>query len=144
MEIIGIIPARYGSTRFPGKPLADIKGKPVIQWVYESSSQALSHVFVATDDDRIRDAVIDFGGKAVMTSPDHTSGTDRCMEAVDRISEEYGLTADVVINVQGDEPFIKPEQIAQLAGCFNDPGTQIATLVKPVDDTEEIFDENKP
>ena len=83
MEIMGIIPSRYGSTRFPGKPLALLKGKPVIQWVYERSAEALEHVFVATDDERIRDAVLDFGGRAVMTSPDHQSGTDRCMEAVE-------------------------------------------------------------
>ncbi len=144
MEILGIIPSRYASTRFPGKPLALLKNKPMVQWVYERSSEALENVFVATDDERIRKAVLDFGGKVVMTSPRHPSGTDRCMEAAQNIELEYGLKAGVVINIQGDEPFIRPEQIRQLTRCFDDPGTEIATLAKPVDDLSEIFDENKP
>lgn len=144
MEIIGIIPARYGSTRFPGKPLATIKDKPMIQWVYERSAQALDHVFVATDDHRIVEAVQKFGGKTVMTSPDHQSGTDRCMEAMESIRDTTGLLPGVVVNIQGDEPFIRPEQIMQLLKCFDDPETEIATLVKPVENNQEIFDENKP
>ncbi len=144
METLGIIPSRYASTRFPGKPLAILGGKPVVRWVYERSSEALEHVFVATDDERIRQAVEQFGGKVVMTSPHHRSGTDRCMEAMTIIGEQYSLNPDVVVNIQGDEPFIRPDQIRLLTGCFSDPDTEIATLVKPVENTEEIFDVNKP
>ncbi len=144
MEILGIIPSRYASTRFPGKPLALLKGKPVVQWVYERSAGILEHIFVATDDERIRDAVLEFGGRAVMTSPSHQSGTDRCMEAAEIIEHTYHLRPDVVVNIQGDEPFIRPEQISLLVACFEDPETEIATLVKQVESPKEIFDENKP
>ncbi len=127
MKFLAIIPARYASTRFPGKPLALLGGKPVIQRVYEQVAGVLDDAVVATDDKRIFDAVEAFGGKVVMTSPDHKSGTDRCREAYDKL----GCPFDVVINVQGDEPFIRPEQLEALKRCFEDPQTDIATLVKP-------------
>ncbi len=126
-KFIGIIPARYASTRFPGKPLADLGGMTVIERVYRRASSALDDVAVATDDRRIFDAVEAFGGKAVMTSAEHRSGTDRCREAYDNL----GSDADVVVNIQGDEPFIDPSQLRQLAGCFDDEGVDIATLVRP-------------
>ena len=127
MKFLAIIPARYASTRFPAKPLALLGGKPVIRRVYEQVAGVLDDAVVATDNERIRDAVAAFGGKAVMTSPDHRSGTDRCREAFDKCGAEF----DVVINVQGDEPFVRPEQIETLKHCFDDPATDIATLVKP-------------
>lgn len=127
MKFIGIIPARYASTRFPGKPLAMLGDKTVIQRVYEQAAKVLENVAVATDDQRIFDAVASFGGKAVMTSPDHKSGTDRIREAYSNLESD----ADVVINIQGDEPFIKTQQIADLKQCFEDPRTEIATLVRP-------------
>jgi 3-deoxy-manno-octulosonate cytidylyltransferase (CMP-KDO synthetase) len=141
---IGIIPARYASTRFPGKPLADIAGKPMIQRVYERASTVLNYVAVATDDNRIQDAVDGFGGKVVLTSTEHRSGTDRCAEALDIILSKTGLNFSVVINIQGDEPFIRGEQIDAIKNCFNDSNTQIATLIKPVDSDDIIFDPNKP
>ncbi len=144
MNIIGIIPSRYGSTRFPGKPLVDIFGKPMIQHVYERAKQALDNVFVATDDKRIFKIVEGFGGKVVMTTKKHKSGTDRCAEAADIIAKDYNLNADVIINIQGDEPFIYPEQIQTLAKLFDKKRTQIGTLIKPIINTEDIFDENKP
>lgn len=127
MKFIAIIPARYASTRFPGKPLAMLAGKPVIRRVYEQVAGVLDEVLVATDDERILEAVHAFGGKAVMTSPDHRSGTDRCREAY----EKQGGPFDVVVNVQGDEPFVRPAQLELLKSCFDDPATDIATLVKP-------------
>jgi 3-deoxy-manno-octulosonate cytidylyltransferase (CMP-KDO synthetase) len=132
-NFIAIIPARYASTRFPGKPLAKIGEKPMIQLVYEQVKKVVETVYVATDDARIFDAVQSFGGKAVMTSPNHQSGTDRCFEAYSLIQEQgtRNKEQDVVINVQGDEPFIQPEQIEGLQACFEDPTTQIATLIKP-------------
>lgn len=126
-KFVGIIPARYASTRFPGKPLADIWGKPMIQHVYERASQVLETVVVATDDQRIFRAVEAFGGRAVMTSEHHKTGTDRCYEALTKLPEHY----DVVINIQGDEPYIATEQIEALKRCFDANGTQLATLVKP-------------
>ena len=132
MKFIGIIPARYASTRFPGKPLADMKGKYMIQRVYEQARKVLDHVCVATDDDRIFNAVQSFGGEVVMTSAQHRSGTDRCFEAY----RTLGGHEDVVINIQGDEPFIKPEQIESLIACFDSPQTQIATLVRPFEASE--------
>ncbi len=116
MNFIGIIPARYESTRFPGKPLAIISDKPMIQWVYENVSKALEHVWVATDDNRIFNAVQEFGGNAIKTLSSHQSGTDRCAEAAQKL--EDNIKFDVVINVQGDEPFIQPEQIELLKSCF--------------------------
>lgn len=132
MKFIGIIPARYASTRFPGKPLADMKGKYMIQRVYEQARKVLDHVCVATDDDRIFNAVQSFGGEVVMTSTQHRSGTDRCFEAY----RTLGGHEDVVINIQGDEPFIKPEQIESLIACFDSPQVQIATLVRPFEASE--------
>ena len=135
MKFIGIIPARYASTRFPGKPLAEICGKTVIRRVYEQACQALDTVVVATDDERIYDAVESFGGKVVMTRADHRCGTDRCLEAYMGITtpawREQNNSDTVVINIQGDEPFIQPGQIETLMGCFDRPDTQIATLVRP-------------
>ena len=126
-SFIAIIPARYASTRFPGKPLAMLGGKSVIQRVCEQASSVLSDVYVATDDQRIFDEVSRFGGQAVMTSPDHQSGTDRIFEAYTKIGKHF----DVVVNIQGDEPFIAASQIETVCHCFDDPQTQIATLVKP-------------
>lgn len=128
-RFIAIIPARFASTRFPGKPLAMLGGKTVIQCVYEQVSKAIDNVLVATDDERIFNHVVGFGGKAVMTSSQHRSGTDRCWEAYQKNSGNE----DIIINVQGDEPFILPEQIEALKLCFNDEITDIATLVKPFD-----------
>ena len=127
MKFLAIIPARYASTRFPAKPLALLGGKPVIQHVYERVSKVLNDVIVATDDKRIHDVVEAFGGRVVMTSTEHRTGTDRCLEAYNN----YGIEADVVINVQGDEPFIAEDQIKQLMQCFDNPQTDIATLIKP-------------
>jgi 3-deoxy-manno-octulosonate cytidylyltransferase (CMP-KDO synthetase) len=144
LNYIGIIPARYASSRFPGKPLADIKGKTMIRRVYEQASKALETVFVATDDKRIYDAVKAFGGRVVMTSPEHKSGTDRCTEAVAKAENETGIHYDVVLNVQGDEPFIAPEQLELVKSCFSDPETRIATLVKKITDESVLFDPNRP
>lgn len=141
MEFIGIIPARYESTRFPGKPLAIINDKPMIQWVYENVANAVGEVWVATDDDRIIKAVENFGGKAVKTLSTHQSGTDRCAEAARILAKNINF--DVVINIQGDEPFIKPEQIHLLKSCF-ESDAEIATLMKKIDTTEELFNPNRP
>lgn len=140
MKILGIIPARYASTRFPGKPLTMINGKSMIQRVYEQSLKAnlLTDVVVATDDQRIFDAVINFGGKVMMTSSEHNSGTDRCCEIVEKIGENY----DAVVNIQGDEPFINPEQINQIAELISSDESQIASLCKPIKDADELFDNN--
>lgn len=143
MKFIAIIPARYASTRFPGKPLALLGGKPVIQRVYEQVAGVLDDAVVATDDRRIYDAVLAFGGKAEMTSTEHRSGTDRCWEAYCKQGGAY----DVVVNVQGDEPFIRPAQLEALKRCFDDPETQIATLVKPFaekDGLEALENPNSP
>jgi 3-deoxy-manno-octulosonate cytidylyltransferase (CMP-KDO synthetase) len=136
-----IIPARYASTRFPGKPLALIHGKPMIQHVFERCRMVCNHVFVATDDTRISDAVKSFGGVCIFTSPDHQSGTDRCAEAALKLS--FSVDFDLVINVQGDEPFIEPEQLEQIISCFDDPETEIATLITPIHSAEILFDQNK-
>ena len=143
-HFIGIIPARYASTRFPGKPLIIIGGKPMIQRVYEQASLSLDRVYVATDDSRIYDAVLSFGGKAIMTSTEHKSGTDRCAEAVVKIASMEGTMADVVVNIQGDEPFIKPEQIDLLVSCFADKSVEIATLVRRAEPGEDITNPNHP
>ncbi|MGM9782687.1 MAG: 3-deoxy-manno-octulosonate cytidylyltransferase [Paludibacteraceae bacterium] len=127
MKFVGIIPARYASTRFPGKPLADIFGKPMIQHVYERAAQVFETVVVATDDERIAQAVTHFGGRAVMTATTHRTGTDRCYEAYTKLAETF----DVVVNIQGDEPFIAIEQMELLKNCFVANDVQIATLVKP-------------
>lgn len=144
MQFVGIIPARYASTRFPGKPLADLGGKPMIQRVYEQAKKAISEVVVATDDERIHDCVRGFGGEVVMTRADHKCGTDRCLEAF----EKLGIRGEaVVINIQGDEPFIQSEQIEAIKSCFDDPTTQIATLVKSfteADGLEALENPNTP
>ena len=127
LKFLGIIPARYASTRFPAKPLAMLGGKTVIQRVYEQVAGILDDAYVATDDERIEEAVKAFGGKVVMTSVNHKSGTDRCYEAYTKIGGDF----DVVVNIQGDEPFIQPSQLETVKACFNDITTQIATLVKP-------------
>jgi 3-deoxy-manno-octulosonate cytidylyltransferase (CMP-KDO synthetase) len=139
----GIIPARYASIRFPGKPLAMIGNKPMIRMVYEQASKALERVYVATDDERISRAVLDFGGKVIMTSPSHRSGTDRCAEAALLAgAEEAGR--GVIINIQGDEPFIRPEQITLLKECFSDESVQIATLIRRAAPDEDLFNPNQP
>lgn len=143
MKFIAIIPARYASTRFPGKPLALLGGKPVIQRVYEQVAGVLDDAVVATDDERIYEAVKAFGGKVEMTSTAHRSGTDRCQEAY----QKQGVEFDVVVNVQGDEPFIRREQLLALKACFENPSTQIATLVKPFsehDGIEALENPNSP
>lgn len=142
MQFIGIIPARYASTRFPGKPLAEIGGKPMIQRVWEQSKKALDRVVVATDDTRIYDCVKGFGGEAVMTRSDHRCGTDRCLEAFNHLRfDNLGLDDLVVINIQGDEPFIQPEQIRALMACFP---TEIATLVQPYSVNDTLADLENP
>ena len=156
-KFIGIIPARYASTRFPGKPLVDIGGKPMIQRVYEQAKKVLDTVIVATDDERIYNAVKDFGGEVVMTRTDHKCGTDRCLEAYDKyILQRSSLTPqrsysdsgligeagpDIIINIQGDEPFIQPEQIQAIMSCFP---TEIATLVKPFTSEDTLADLENP
>ncbi len=138
MKFLGIVPARYGSTRLEGKPLADIKGKPMIQWVYEKVSPILDHVYVATDDERIFQAVEKFGGKVIMTSKDHTTGTNRCLETLQKVEEILATSFDVAINIQGDEPMIHPEQIITLKDCFKDETAEMATLVIPVTDPHDL------
>ncbi|WDF67626.1 3-deoxy-manno-octulosonate cytidylyltransferase [Sphingobacterium oryzagri] len=141
MKIIGIIPARYASSRFPGKPLVDIHGKSMIQRVYEQvkGCASLAEVVVATDDKRIEEHVRTFAGNVVMTSEQHASGTDRCAEVVSKVS---GF--DIAINIQGDEPFINPLQIELLCSLFDDQQTQIGTLIKQIESQEDLFNENTP
>lgn len=145
MKILGIIPARYASTRFPGKPLADIKGKSMIQRVYEQASKSfrLDQVLVATDDSRVFDLVKKFGGNVIMTSPSHQNGTSRCQEvmgilATSKPSEEF----DIVVNIQGDEPFIDPQQINKVVDLFNNPEVEIGTLAKKIEEADELFNFN--
>ena len=140
MKFIAIIPARYASTRFPGKPLAMLGGKPVIQRVYEQAISVLGEAYVATDDERIFKTVTDFGGKAVMTRTDHKSGTDRIEEAVEKLATD----ADVIINIQGDEPFVQASQLQALMQLFDDPETQIGTLGKPFENMEAVDNPNSP
>ena len=140
MKFIGLIPARYASTRFPGKPLALLNGKPVIQHVYEQAAKVLDAVYVTTDDERIYNKVLAFGGKAVMTSTEHHSGTDRIEEALEKVGGDF----DVVVNIQGDEPFIAQSQIETLCQCFVDKATQIATLGKPFECIEAAENPNSP
>ncbi len=141
MKFIVIIPARYQSTRFPGKPLALINNKPMIQWVYENVSKAVIETWVATDDERIFKAVENFGGKAVETLDTHQSGTDRCAEAARKLA--MNIDFDVVINVQGDEPFIQSRQVELLKSCFSSEA-DIATLIKKIETPEELFNPNRP
>jgi 3-deoxy-manno-octulosonate cytidylyltransferase (CMP-KDO synthetase) len=138
---IGIIPARFASTRFPGKPLALIQNKQMIQHVYERSKEAdLDDLFVATDDERIKEAVENFGGKVLMTSSKHASGTDRCAEAANILHLDKN---DIIINIQGDEPFIRKEEINLLINLFDQPDIQIATLAKPIVNEDELNNPNK-
>lgn len=141
MNPIGIIPARYASTRFPAKPLIDISGKSMIQRVYEQAkkAQGLDKVVVATDDERIYNHVLAFGGEVVMTSTEHQSGTDRCAE-VARMFPDF----EIVVNIQGDEPFINPMQIEKLVQCFEKPSTEIATLVKRIEQEDDLWNQNTP
>lgn len=142
MNYVAIIPARYQSTRFPGKPLAMLGSRPIIQHVYENACTTLEKVWVATDDERIAETVTGFGGKVVLTRSDHQSGTDRCAEAAEKIAAFFDF--DVIINIQGDEPFVRREQLEALKSCFTDPGTQIATLIKKAENSAELFNPNRP
>lgn len=141
IKSIGIIPARYGSTRFPGKPLADILGKPMIQWTYENAkkSKTLDEIYVATDNLEIKDIVESFGGKVVMTSSNHQSGTDRCMEVVEKLD----FNPEIVINIQGDEPLIKANMIDQLHQVVSNPKAKLATLIQEISDTTTLFNPNR-
>ena len=136
MKIVGIIPARYASTRFPGKPLINIKGKPMIQRVYEQAKKSsLQKVIVATDDEKILNCVIGFGGEAVMTAAHHASGTDRCFDALQQLKEKF----DYVVNIQGDEPLINPEQINELIEVLKIGNVELATQMVKVNDYETLF-----
>lgn len=139
MKIAAIIPARYDSSRFPGKPLADLAGRSLIRRVYEQvvSTKLMDRVVVATDDQRIYDHVNDFGGEVMMTSADHLSGTDRVAEVAEKMDD-----CELVINVQGDEPFVSKKQLAALIDCFKQNETTIATLARPIDDEKDLFSPN--
>ena len=141
LSIVAIIPARYASTRFPGKPLVHINGKTMIQCVYDQvkSTPEIAEVIIATDDDRIEAEVLRFGGKVVRTRPEHPSGTDRCYEAYQQLNKQF----DFIINVQGDEPFIQPEQIRTLASILKQD-VELATLIKKIEDEETLFNPNTP
>ena len=134
MKFVGIIPARYASTRFPGKPLAMLGGKTVIQRVYEQVRDCFDDLYVATDDERIKECVEGFGGNVVMTSEDCKNGTERCLDAYKRLN----LDCDVIVNIQGDEPFIQPKQVNALIACFDNKETDIATLVKPFEKADGL------
>ncbi len=139
MKVVGIIPSRYASTRFPGKPLAMIKGKTMIRRVVEQAWKSkLDAVVVATDDMRIADEVLSFGGRYVLTNPNHQSGTDRCCEALDMLDEQF----DAVVNIQGDEPFIDPRQINLLVDLISQKETQLASLAKRIDEEDDLFSPN--
>ncbi len=142
MKILGIIPARYASTRFPGKPLIDLAGKTMIQRVYEQclQSSALTEVIIATDDERIFSHAQSVGANVIMTSADHQSGTDRCAEVIQLLEQTF----DVAVNIQGDEPLINPNQINLICNCFKDSATEIATLVKVIDNEDVLFNTNTP
>lgn len=141
MNFYAIIPSRYGSSRFPGKPLAIIDGKPMIQWVYENVKKVsgIKDVYVATDDQRIFDVVVGFGGKVLMTSVNHTCGTDRLAECADILNLE---SDDIVLNIQGDEPMIKPEMVQDLISTFDDDGVYMGTLKKKIEDESEVTNPN--
>lgn len=143
MNALGIIPARYGSTRLEGKPLVDIVGKTMIERVYEKAKVALEYIVVATDDQRIFDTVKGFGGQVVMTSSDHTTGTNRCLEAYEIYSKEMNQEFDVIVNIQGDEPLLISSQIESLLSCFAKPDTRLATLIIPVSSAEDLFNESE-
>ena len=141
-DFLGIIPARYASTRFPGKPLALLGQKPMVQWVYESASSLFEHLLVATDDQRIYDAVKAFGGKVLMTSTEHSSGTDRCAEAASLYEKGKGLRFTHVVNVQGDEPLIQTRQLQTLMDCMKVADTPIATLIRPLNTLDDLENPN--
>ena len=144
MEVVAIIPARYDSSRFPGKPLADIGGMSMIHRVYNQAAKVFPNLYVATDDSRIFDEVKGFGGSPIMTSRDHQNGTSRVLEALYKIEKEIGERFDIIVNVQGDEPFIEPEQFNELLSGFNDPKARIVTLVKKFEEGEDILNRNTP
>lgn len=143
MKVLGIIPARYASTRFPGKPLAPICGKPMIEWVYKNASKSalLDDLIIATDDERIETTVQSFGGQVMMTNPDHLSGTDRCAEVVQQLDGEK--TYDIVINIQGDEPLIEAADIDQLINLLKREDVQIGTLIYPTENRADINNTNR-
>jgi len=143
VKILGIIPARYGSTRLEGKPLVDINGKPLIRRVYERALDSLDDLYVATDDERVVEEVKKFGGKAVMTSPDHNTGTNRCLEAYEFISKTTGVNYDVIINIQGDEPLLDAQQLEILKGLFTDEYIMMGTLVSPIHDPSDLENESE-
>ncbi len=143
MKTLGIIPARYNSTRFPGKPLVDIAGKTMIQRVFEQASKAYKNVIVATDDERIFDKVKTFGGEVVMTSKNHLNGTGRCFEAMQIYSKKTNSDFDIVVNIQGDEPLVSPDALNELITTFDDEKTQIATLVNRVKYSDDLLNKNK-
>lgn len=142
IKATGIIPARFASTRFPGKPLIDLAGKSMLQRVYEQcqKSKSLERIIIATDDERIFSHAKSFGAEVCMTSETHPSGTDRCAE----VALKMNIENDVIINIQGDEPLINPNQIDLLANCFVDAKTQIATLIKQIENEEILFNTNTP
>jgi 3-deoxy-manno-octulosonate cytidylyltransferase (CMP-KDO synthetase) len=144
MNFIAIIPARYASTRFPGKPLVKINGKSMINHVYTQAAKVFDSVYVATDHEKIIQEVESFRGRAIMTLKKHKSGTDRCAEAIQIIEKEENINYDVIINIQGDEPFIKTEQLQDIKRAFKLKRTQIATLAKPINNKEDIFNPHKP
>ncbi len=150
MKFLAVIPARYASTRFPGKPLALVNGVPMIWRVYEQTSRTFNSLCVATDDERIFNCVKERGGNAVMTSSSHNSGTDRVLEAVEKFEAATGEVFDIIVNVQGDEPYIQPAQLEQLESCFftadgnEDSSVQLATLVKRINELEELENANAP
>ena len=144
MKVVAIIPARYNSSRFPGKPLVDIGGVSMINRVYNQAAKVFTNLYVATDDIRIFDEVKRFGGSPVMTSEDHRNGTLRVLEAMYKIEEERGEKFDIIVNVQGDEPFIEPEQFNELLSGFDDPNAEIVTLVKKFGEGEDILNRNTP
>lgn len=142
MKVLAIIPARYGSSRLEGKPLADILGKPMIQWVYEQVQKSINNVYVATDDIRIQSAVKDFGGEVVLTSENHVNGTTRCLEAAEKIMKLTNQEFDVIINVQGDEPMLDPAELNELVKPFDSKGARMSSLVIPVTNQDDLFDDN--
>jgi 3-deoxy-manno-octulosonate cytidylyltransferase (CMP-KDO synthetase) len=142
VKVIGIIPARFGSSRFPGKPLAMIEEKPMIQWVYEACSGVFDYITVATDDLRIHETVLAFGGHSVITDTEHRSGTDRCREALGIVRKDFGMNPGIVVNIQGDEPLVRQEQFKELLDCFDDVETEIATLVRHFEADEDPEDPN--
>lgn len=143
MKALAIIPARYASTRLPAKPLADIHGKPMIQWVWEQVIKAIPEAVVATDDPRIAQVVEGFGGQVVLTRADHPTGTNRCLEAFQKWSQKTGKEFDIVVNVQGDEPMLEPDQLHELLSCFDEPHTEMGTLAMEVSRVEDLMNESE-